>query len=359
MNRKFINVLRRRLVFGAGAFALAIAGIQAGAANAADLVLKYNRWLPPTHPQDVEGLLPFFEEVARVTEGRVRIEPTTSSLAPAPRQMEAVQNGVFDVAYSGQSLTPGLFPLADAVALPFIGDSAEAIGVAYWRTHNKFFAGTEKYPGVHLLTLTAVAPYHVYTIEKKIETIDDFAGLKLRSTGAISPRIAEAIGAVPVPINLTEMYDALSKKILDGALNNDDQMRAFGVIEFVKNRLAIPGGLLGTPLYLVINEAKWNQISPEDQKAIMELAGEKLGAKLGRLADISAAQGVKQMEAQGTVLTTASDQLMGELKSRLKPIEDEWVAKAKELGVDGSAALDMMRKVAAEVEAKKEPVKVE
>jgi len=304
-------------------------------------------------------LYPFFEDIARVTEGRVRVEPTTASLAPPPRQMEAVQNGVVDIAFGGQSLTPGLFPLADIVALPFIGDSAEAISVAFWRTHHKLFADTEQYKGVHLLALLGVAPYQVYSIGKKIETIDDFSGMKLRATGAIAPKAAEAIGAVPVPIDITAMYDALSKGILDGALNNDDQMRVFGVVEFVKHRLAVPGGILGSPLYVIINEGKWNQISPKDQEAIMALAGEQLGARLGRLADISAAKGLKQMQAGGAALTTADGEMLAELKARLKPIEDAWAAKADELGVDGRAALEMMRATATEAEAAKEPIKTE
>lgn len=334
-------------------------GAQIGTAGAQEIVLRYNKWLPQTHPQDVEGMFPFFEAIEQVTEGRVRVEPTTAPLAPPPRQMEAVRNGVVDIAYGGQSLSPGLFPLADIVALPFIGDSAEAISVAFWRTHHEYFADAEPYEGVHLLSLLAVAPYHVYSIDREIATVDDLEGMKLRATGAIAPKVAEAIGTVPVPIDITGMYDALSKKILDGALNNDDQMRAFGVTEFVKYRLAIPGGILGAPLYVVVNEAKWNQISPEDQEAIMALAGEKLVAQVSRLADISAAEGIRQMEDGGTVLTTASDEMLAELKARLKPIEDEWIAKAEELGVDGRAALERIRQIAAEVEANKAPLRVE
>jgi TRAP-type C4-dicarboxylate transport system substrate-binding protein len=362
MYKQIMKTVRRRSLLGAGVGALALAvslGMQIGAASADALVLRYNKWLPQTHPQDVEGILPFFKEIERVTEGRVRVEPTTASLAPPPRQMEAVQNGVVDIAYGGQSLTPGLFPLADVVALPFIGDSAEAISVAFWRTHNKYFAKAEPYKGVHVLSLLAVAPYQIYSIDKKIDSIDDLAGMKLRATGAVAPKVAEAIGAVPIPIDITGMYDALSKKILDGALNNDDQMRAFGVVEFVKHRLAVPGGILGTPIYIIINEGKWNQISEKDQAAIMDLAGETIGAKVSRLADISAAKGVRDMEAKGAVLTTADEAMLTELKTRLKPIEDAWIAKAAELGVDGRAALDMMRSVAAEVEAKKEPIKVD
>lgn len=362
MFKHVTNTVRRRSFLGAGVGALALAvslGMHIGVASAQELVLRYNKWLPQTHPQDVEGMLPFFKEIERVTEGRVRVEPTTASLAPPPRQMEAVQNGVVDIAYGGQSLTPGLFPLADIVALPFIGDSAEAISVAFWRTHSKYFANAEPYKGVHVLSLLAVAPYQIYSIDKKIRSIDDLAGMKLRATGAIAPKVAEAIGAVPVPIDITGMYDGLSKKILDGALNNDDQMRAFGVVEFVKHRLGVPGGILGAPLYVIINEGKWNQMSAKDQEAIMGIAGENLAAKIGRLADISAAKGLKQMEAAGADLSIADDKLLIEMKTRLKPLEDEWADKAKGLGIDGAAALDMMRTVASEVEAKKEPLKVE
>ena len=102
MINQAMGSMTRRMLLGTSMVALAAIGFQAAPADAEELVLKYNRWLPTTHPQDVEGLLPFFDEVAEVTEGRVRIEPTTAALAPPPRQMEAVKAGVVDIAYGGQ-----------------------------------------------------------------------------------------------------------------------------------------------------------------------------------------------------------------------------------------------------------------
>ena len=51
-----------------------------GSAAAQDVQLRYNRWLPATHDIDNKVFKPWFEEIAKATGGRVKIEFTTSSL---------------------------------------------------------------------------------------------------------------------------------------------------------------------------------------------------------------------------------------------------------------------------------------
>lgn len=316
-------------------------------ANGQELQLRYNRWLPATHDIDNKVYKPWFDEVARVTQGRVKIEFTTSSLGPLPRQFELVTSGVADVGFGSESLTPGRFPLAEILELPFLGDTAESVSVAYWRVYKAHFEKTKPYANVHLLALSGLAPYYVHTVKKPIEKIEDFSGMKLRAAGLLLNDTVKALGAVPVSAAVTELNDLFSKGIVDGGLSNDDQIRSFSLSKFIAHKMVIPGGISNYSTFFAINAKKWEAISEADRKAIEAISGEAIAKSLGRIIDASAKLGDEQMRAAGTKVSVANAAMIAALKAKLAFLEERWVAKAKEKGVDGAAALKMLREQAA------------
>ena len=319
----------------------------APAAVAQEVTLRYNRWLPATHDIDNKVFKPWFDEIARVTAGRVKVEFTTSSLGPLPRQYELAKSGVADLTFGSESLTPGLFPLAEILELPFLGTSAEAVSVAYWRVYKAYFEKTHPYGGTHLLALSSLAPYYVHTIKKPVAKIADFQGMKLRAAGTLLNDTLSALGAVAVPASVTELHDLFSKGIVDGGLGNDDQIRSFNLSKFIAYRTVIPGGISNYSTFVVVNEGKWQSISAADRAAIEGIAGESVARSLGRIVDASAALGLKLMEDAGAKTIVADDAFIAGLKSKLGFLEERWIKKAGEKGVDGRKAIEMLRHEAA------------
>ena len=316
--------------------ALCLAGpALAGPAHAQELQLRYNRWLPATHDIDNKVFKPWFDEVAKVTQGRVKIDFTTSSLGPLPRQYELATSGVADVVFGSESLTPGRFPLAEILELPFLGDTAEAVSVAYWRVYKAHFAKANPYPNVQLLALSGLAPYYVHTVKKPVAKIEDFSGMKLRAAGLLLSDTVKALGAAPVSAAVTELHDLFSKGIVDGGLSNDDQIRSFSLSKFVAYRTVIPGGISNYSTFFAINAKKWEAIGEADRKAIEAISGEAIAKSLGKIIDASAK------------LVVADAAMTKALKEKLAFLEERWLAKAKEKGVDGAAALKMLRDQAA------------
>ncbi|MGE0736117.1 MAG: TRAP transporter substrate-binding protein [Alphaproteobacteria bacterium] len=334
------------------AFALLAAGfvaplVSAQFAAAQDQALRYNRWLPPTHHIDNNVFKPWFEQVAKATSGRVKIEFTTSSLGPLPRQFELATSGVADVTFGSESLTPGRFPLAEILEVPFLGNSAEATSVAYWRVYKAHFEKAETYTGTKLLGLSGLPPYHIYNNKRPIVSLADFKGLKLRAAGKYLTDMTGALGAVSVPAQITELYDLLSKGVIDGTLYMDDGIRSFNLAKFLPHKTEIPGGLSSFSSFVVINKRKWDAISAADRAAIEAIAGENLARLLGRSFDESAAVGQTQMKEAGVKVVVADAQLTDALKKQLAFLEQRWVGEAKNKGVDGVAALKMLRDEAA------------
>lgn len=335
----------------AAVVALCVLGLDLGPAQSQQLELRYNRWLPPKHPIDDEIFKNWFDEIAKVTNGRVKISFTTSSLGPLPRQYELVTSGAVDVSFGTDSLMPGRFPLAEIVEIPFLGQSGEANSVAYWRVYKAHFDKVDPYAPAKVLSLNALSPYQIYNNVRPVQRIADLNGLKLRVTGSQAVDAVRGLGAVAVAAPATQLYDLISKGVVDGTIYTGEGLRTFNVTKMIKHQTTIKGGLSSSSAFVVINKAKWDQISKADQEAIESVSGEKIARQLGRFFDNGGKIAENEMRENGAQIIEANPQFLGELKEKLKFVEDSWIKKAREKGVDGEAAVKMLREEAAAYKA--------
>ena len=69
---------------------------------------------------------------------------------------------------------------------------------------------------------------------------------------------------------ITESYMALERGLGEGIAAPYDALRVFGLTELTKHHLEVS---LGVPqCWVIMNQDKWNSISPGDQKVIMDLS---------------------------------------------------------------------------------------
>jgi TRAP-type C4-dicarboxylate transport system substrate-binding protein len=325
------------------AAAAVFASFCATSAQAEDLVLRYNRWIPPAHHIQVRMLEPWAKQVAEATKGRVKIEFTASSLGAPPRQFDLAADGVADITFGNHDYTPARFALTQAAQLPFLSDSAEALSVALWRTQAKFFEPAKEHAGVKLLALFVHGPGHVFTASKPIAKLGDFAGLKLRSAGASTADIAKIFGAVPISAPATQAYELLANGVADGTFFHSDGLVSFKLEKLMKFQTRFPGGLYNSTFFMVMNQAKWDKIAAEDQRAMMALSGEAFARMSGKVWDDQDVKAKRAMEQVGTQVTSASAELLAEAKAKLAGEEKKWLAAAAAKKVDGAAALAFLR----------------
>jgi len=288
-------------------------------------------------------LKPYFDKIAKVTEGRVIVEFTNSSLGGIARQYELAATGVADITFFSESLTPGQFPLAEVVEMPFLGDDVEAVSVAYWRTYEKFFKETTPYKATHLLAVASLPAYHIYNAKREVTSIEDFGGLKLRAAGVIANEKVGMLGGAVVPAQITQFVELISKGVVDGTYFTDDGIVAFGFLKSLKFKTDFDKGLGGFSIAVTMNKAKWDQISPEDQAAIDKISGEVLSRAIGVSYNQSVADSRKAMKKAGMVITKADETFMQAVKERMAPIEERWIERTPAKGVDGAAALKFLR----------------
>ncbi len=101
---------------------------------------------------------------------------------------------------------------------------------------------------------------------------------------------------------------------------------------------------------MVMNQAKWDSIAPEDQAAIEAIIGEPLARKAGEMWNKADAAGRAAMEGK-LAIYDATEADIAALREKFVPGIDANVALVSETGVDGEAAYAMLLEEIAKLEA--------
>lgn len=324
---------------------IAMAVLFAASAVQAETVLRLNNWLPPGHSQLVNVMEPWAKKVEEATEGRVKVQLTDASLGAPPRQYDLAVDGVADITFGVHGYTPGRFKLSAAAELPFIGEKAEPLSVALWRTHEKYFKDANEYKDVVLLSLWTHASGRILTSEAAgaVTSLETYKGKKIRVGGGVAQQINSALGGVDVSAPANEVYEMLSQGVVDGALLPIEAYPSFKLTGVIKYATRIPGGFYTSSWFAVMNRAAYERLSPEDQKALMSVSGEELAKLGGRAFDQGDDNAETIMKTDGVEMMTADDAFVADIKSKIGFLEADWIKQAESMGVDAKAALATMR----------------
>nr|WP_321509784.1 TRAP transporter substrate-binding protein [uncultured Celeribacter sp.] len=321
--------------------ALTVAVSMLASAAQAETVLTVANWLPPSHPLVSEVIVPLTEEIAEATNGEVTANILPAPLGPPAAHFDFAVNGVADITFGVQGYNAGRFKTTNIAEIPFLADSAEASSVAYWRTWDAMLKDAGEYDDVKVLAVFTHGPGEIFLKEGDASSVDLLDGQKLRVGGGIVHEVASTLGAVPVEGPSSKAYELLSQGVADGILFPYESVSFFKLIPQLDVGVSVPGGLYNTSFYIVMNKAKFESLTPEQQAAIDSVTGEALARKAGQMWDRVDAAGLAAMEGEITV-TPATEEQMAAWSESLQPIIDAEIAEVSETGVDGQASYDMM-----------------
>jgi TRAP-type C4-dicarboxylate transport system substrate-binding protein len=342
--------MKQNVITRFGGVALAALTLFAGAAQA-QTVLTMSSWLPPSHPLVSDLLVPFAAEVETATEGRVTVQILPAPLGPPPAAFDIAKNGIADITYGVQGYVQGRFNTAAMGEMPMLGDSAEAVSVGYWRVFDKYLRAAGEYDGVKVLSVFAHGPGALFTKGTELTEPEQIAGQKIRIGSTVAHTIVSALGAVPVEGPSSKAYELLSQGVADGILFPFESVEFFNLIPLLDHGFVVPGGLYNTSFFIVMNQAKFDGLSPQDQAAIDRISGEALARKTGQMWDRADAKGRAAMEGKIT-LHTADDAQVAILAETLAPVIEAQIASVTAAGVDGAAAYEMLKSEIAAEQAK-------
>ncbi|HET6599113.1 MAG TPA: TRAP transporter substrate-binding protein [Burkholderiaceae bacterium] len=311
--------------------------LSVGATGAsAQTVLTMSSWVPATHSLTRDVLQVWAKNVEKATEGRVTFKMLPKHPSKPPGTIDAVRDDLVDVSFVTASYTPARFALPYLAELPGAGATAEINSVAYSRIHWKYLAKAHEWKGVKLLGVFTHGPGQMFTANKKITSVADLAGLKIRTGGGISEAAGKLLGASPLVKPAPQSYELLSSGVVDGVFFPTESIESFKLDKVVKYATFFPGGFYCSAFGFFMNQEKWDKLPKRDQDAIMSVSGEALARLAGRSWDAADRGGLEALKAAGVTITQASPEFVAEVQKLTAPLVQDWIKNANAKGIDGA-----------------------
>jgi len=230
--------------------------------HAKDVVLHFNQWFPKDHWSQTQGLYPWFEEIEKVTEGRVTVAISDQPLASPRKSYQAVVDGAVDIAWGPHGYKPDRFPLSKIVEQPFTSHDAGVSSAAYWEIWERFFQPSGMQSDVVTLGMHTSSGNNIHMRNRSVtnahEMLYSRLGVHTKTIGHIMGDYG--FGYVLSPI--TQLEEMLLSNEIQGTVISDDWSIGFNLSELLNTVTHVPGGVSSSSFYIVINKDKWAMISP-------------------------------------------------------------------------------------------------
>jgi TRAP-type transport system periplasmic protein len=312
-------------------------GLFVGFSYAAETVVKleFASFLPSNNP--LGGMVEeYCKALENKTNGRIKITVHPGgTLTPAPQTYDSLIREIADMGFSSLDLTVGRFPLMEALNLPYGGKNAVTMTRLSNAFYNKF--KPKELDEVHILFLLTHGPGIVHT-KKPVRKLEDLKGLRLRCPGGYIVRMVEALGAVPVVMPMNEIYDALSKGVVDGIVATPDALKYFKfgeVVDYTTNNYVTAYESTG---FFGMNKNKWNSLPPDIQKIVTQVSEEYSG-QFAKLWDSMDQEGIKESVAKKHTFINLSKEEEERWRQRIQPLYDLFVKEKSAKGLPAAEAI--------------------
>ncbi|KGQ45823.1 TRAP transporter substrate-binding protein [Gallibacterium anatis] len=247
--------------------------ITAAVSAQAETTLRFGYEAPRSDTQHLAAKK-FNELLKEKTKGEIKLSLfPDSTLGNAQAMISGVRGGTIDLEMSGSPNFSGLVPNLNVIDIPFIFQNKEH---AYRVLDGEIGQGLLKEledKGLKGLAFWEVGFRSMTNSKHPIHTPEDVKGLKIRTNqNPMYVKAFQLLGANPVPMPLSELYTALETRAVDAQEHPIGIVWSVKLYEVQKYLSLTNHGY--TPLLVVMNKAKFDGLSPELQKAIIESAQE-------------------------------------------------------------------------------------
>lgn len=323
----------------------AILMIMPSVMSAEPVTLRIADQFPLKHFASKTGTQAFMKRVEKMSEGQIKFKHyPAGQLAKAAGMLNAVKNGVADIAMTGVVYVSDKMPLSGAVMLPGLYNEVAKGTKAYGKlAQNELYEAEFLRHGVRPLWVSLAPTYQIQLVSKKsILSIDELKGLKLRTAGSTMELTAKALGATPVTIGPADFNLALKRGTVDGAIFQTPSWRAYSLQE-VLNSSTTNAGLGTVPFAALINERVWEKLSPKNQQILLK-AGQATGDGAAAIFDNITAKSNSGLAKAGKNIYALSPKVLAEMQVKLATVENAWLEQMRSRNLPGDKILSAFKR---------------
>lgn len=215
----------------------------------------------------------YAQRVQELSKGRLKLEVyPAGQLFSAKDYPTAVPGGAVEIAQCALAQWSGLVPLITTLDLPLYYDGLPHI----WRVLDSDMGEVikkdfEKTGVKHLFWMQDTSLG--FTSKMPLHKLEDWQGKRIRAYSEITSHTIKSLGAAPTFLGGGEVYMALQRGTVDGAITGVNAMydRKFSEVTKYITEPGISFAVYG----VLVNLKKWNELS-KDQQEVMLAAGREV-----------------------------------------------------------------------------------
>ncbi|WP_157961978.1 TRAP transporter substrate-binding protein [Acuticoccus kandeliae] len=312
--------------FTAAIAAAGIAALTAVPAWAQDMTLRMGTFATASSPWG-QAMKAFSDIVAQKTDGRIKIEVYTDGQIGGMQQLlTGMQLGTIDMAYFDVTVAAflkGAEEIKVAIVPYLFNSKADAAKVLNSDLFQKIYEDIASRTGVRIFSAYGDrSPRAIQTTKGPIETPEDLKGLRMRVAGIdIYETTFETLGTQITPLGMTEIYNGLSRGIVDGQ-DNGFELAIPPKFHEVAKYWSATDHVYGVTGWF-ISEQVWNRLSDADKEIFRE-AGKEAGQVSTDATNELDAKGREILEEAGVTYTEPD---LDAFRDALKDVYKEYEGK--------------------------------
>ena len=315
-----------------------LAAVLAGPVLAQDHVMRISHQFPPTHHTAIR-LEQFAKDVEAATDGTVDVQIFGSAQLYKPEQNHAaVASGEIEAASIVNLQWGGTIPEMAVTVIPYLMTSPEAQKAFIGSEASKILDGKMAERGVQNIGWMVDTNDLVFTSSKGllIEP-EDFQGVKIRGLTPLFDEGLEALGATPVKLPGSEVYQALQTGVIDAGVTGVSAA-------FTRKFYEVQGYGTASPIFvafdnLVVNPRWWNDL-PEDIRAAIQTAADTAVESSIIKHDGIDPKAVEDLTSAGMEVHVLTEEEVAALRDIMQPAVRE--AFLAETGEEGEKLLSLI-----------------
>lgn len=317
------------------------------------LTLSVTSALSLNHGCWVGFYVPFMDQVTEASQGLVTFEVySAGELVEGGKEFDALREGVIDIA---APLTPiydaSRFPTSDVGQLPLKMSDAAIATRAYDLMlesqadieNGKTYRQREfEDNGIHFMVHNIPPGAAINTTGKTMEEIGSAAGVSMRTSSRAGQIFVTEAGMTPISMAAYDLYDALSRGAIDGALIHVADWPAYGLQDILKYSItdASYGHFVAG---CAMTQERWDSLPPVIQQ-IMEDAAERCrysGADYWDEQTIAVMEEGREKGIEFVSFNDLSPEIQEQLNQAAVKTWEEYIRMQEEAGVPGKAIVSL------------------
>lgn len=330
-----------------GMLFLAAAMIAAPTIGRADepLVLRFATTGPLTSLVYLRGIQPWVKLVENDSTGSVEIKMFPGGqLADAAHIYDATVSGVADITSGTYGPISSDFPRTLVTTLPFENRNTYEATLALWRLIERGPIA-EEYGRVKPIVVYVFPDTRLHT-NKPVKTLEDVAGMKLTASTRVVNQTVVMLGAVPISMPPNDIYQAMQRRLVDGAATAWTAVYPFKLDEVSSYHYETSLGM--EPGFIFMNKATYARLSEKLRQAVDRHSGEVMAKKMGDAIAVMEQEGRDRVKAlPGHTIAEMPTAEAERWRTRIAPVIEEWAKRTP----DGAAVLAAYRAELAKIRA--------